>query len=60
MNFEVKAQDQITNIDKVTRQYMYIGNTIYQPYEFTKDSKLQKQNNTIIINPINNGVKNAA
>lgn len=60
MNYESKVQDQITNVDKVLKQYMYIGGTVYQAYEFTKDSKLQKENNTIIINSNNNGIKNAA
>lgn len=59
MNYEEKIQDQITNIDKVSKQYMYIGNTIYQQYEFTKDSVLQKQGNTIIKNTTI-GIKSAA
>lgn len=59
MNYQVKEQDKITNIDKVSKEYMYIGNTIYKKYEFTKDSELQKENNTIITKYIN-GVKDAA
>ena len=58
MNYEAKEQDKITNIDKVSKKYMYIGNTIYQQYEFTNDSKLKKENNTIIRNYV--AVKNAA
>jgi hypothetical protein len=59
MNYQEKAQDTITNLDKLSKEYMYIGNTIYQKYEFTNDSQLQKENNTIIRKSIN-GVKNAA
>lgn len=50
MNYQEKKQDEITNFDKYLKKYMFIGNTIYQQYEFTSSSKLKKENNTIIIN----------
>lgn len=59
MNYQEKAQDTITNVDKSLKEYMYIGNTIYQKYEFTSDSELQKENNTIIRKSMNT-LKNAA
>jgi hypothetical protein len=58
MNYETKEQDKITNINKSTKKYMYIGNTIYQQYEFTNDSQLKKENGIIIRNSA--AVKNAA
>lgn len=59
MNYEMKKQNQITNIDKVAKQYMYIGEYIYQPYEFTKDSRLQKENGTVTVNYAN-AIKSAS
>jgi len=50
MNYEAKEENKITNLDKSSKKYMYIGNTIYQQYEFTSNSQLKKENNTIVIN----------
>lgn len=58
MNYEVKEQDKITNLDKDSKSYMYIGDTVYKQYEFTNDSQLKKENGIITRNYA--AVKNAA